>query len=134
MHTHIVPAEAPEDLGSQPQRLPQRFADGLGVALGDDRPAVELRNEREESPVVHVHRDAQPTQLPCECERERVGEVLESRLAAARGMWVFSATPEIVIDRRPPANALITSIEMPASFGVHGPGEITIAPGARSRI
>ena len=33
-----------------------------------------------------------------------------------------------------PANRRITSIEIPASFGVHGPGEIAIASGARSAI
>ncbi len=36
VHAHVVPAEAAQDLRAQPQRLAQRLADRLGVALGDD--------------------------------------------------------------------------------------------------
>ncbi len=41
--------------------------------------------------------------------------------------WWPRHTPRIGIT---PAKRRIVSIEMPASFGVHGPGEITIRAGA----
>ena len=57
----------------------------VGVALGDDRLALVLRDDRKLAAVIHVHRDAAGTQVPGEAEGQRVGEVFEAGLARTGG-------------------------------------------------
>ena len=86
VHAHVVPAESAQDLRPQSQRLAQRLADRLGVALDDDRLAVVLRDERQQPAVVHVDGDAEAPQFAGERPGQRVGEIFEagSRASARR--------------------------------------------------
>ena len=70
---------------AQAERLAQRLADRLGVALGHDGAAVVLGDQRQESAVVDVDRHAEPTQLARQAQGQRVGEVFEARFARSRG-------------------------------------------------
>ncbi len=85
MHAHVVPAEAPQDLRPQPEGLAQRVRDRLGVALDHDRLAVVLGDEGQQAPVVDVDGHTEPPQLAGEGPRERVGEILQARVALPCG-------------------------------------------------